>query len=77
MLARDERAFHPSIDPTAVTVEARYADFRVIAGVEYAFLTEQWDADSDEWLGTTRVEGMRVDPDLSAVRFDLSDLAAR
>ncbi|MEM9304300.1 MAG: hypothetical protein AAGE01_19470 [Pseudomonadota bacterium] len=72
---RDERAFHPGIDATAVTVESRLSDYRLIDGRLVAFETVQWDVGADAWLGSTTVKAVRFDPDLSAVRFDLRDLA--
>jgi hypothetical protein len=77
VLARDVRAFHPSVDPTEATIEARYSDFRRVGALEHAFRTDHRNADTHDWLGTTVVEVLLVDPDLSAVRFDLADLAPR
>jgi hypothetical protein len=47
----------------------------MVDGLAVSFRSEQRNADTDEWLGTTQVTGLRIDPDLSEVAFDLADLA--
>lgn len=53
--ARDQRAFHPGIDPTEITVESRYSEPRTIDGVLRYMKQENVNATTGEWLGTTTV----------------------
>jgi hypothetical protein len=74
---RDFRALHPDVDPTKVTIETRVDDYRVVDGLTISFRGDQYNADNDEWLGTTVVKSVLVDPDLGLVAFDLADLEER
>ncbi|MDX1556629.1 MAG: hypothetical protein R3212_11425 [Xanthomonadales bacterium] len=54
-MARDQRAFHPGIDPVEITVESRYSNPRTIDGVLRYMKQENTNAVTGEWLGTTTV----------------------
>lgn len=53
--ARDQRAFHPAVDPRELTVESRYSNPRTIDGVLRYMKQENVNAVTGEWLGTTTV----------------------
>jgi hypothetical protein len=53
--ARDQRAFHPGVDPVKITVESRYSEPRTIDGVVRYMKQENTNAETGEWLGTTTI----------------------
>src|SRR4029434_1271011 len=40
---RDVRPLHVDVDPTPTTIEQRSSDFRIIAGVQFAFASNETD----------------------------------
>lgn len=68
--ARSYRALHPTLDPTQITIEERWDDFRIIEGVLYPFAYSQWDVDKGERLSHLEVRSVEIDgeatPDLFA-----------
>jgi hypothetical protein len=55
---RDFRAFHPAIDDTKETVETRYQGEQWVDGVLRFTHTENINADTGEWMGTTIVRSV-------------------
>lgn len=64
-IQRDFRALHPDMDPTEIWIESRYSDFRAIDGVLFPFASRQTARDSGEWLQTTQVRTIELNPSLS------------
>ena len=57
--ARSVRPLHPTADPTPITIEERWSDFRDVAGVLHPFAYSQWNVDSGErlsWLEIHSIE---------------------
>lgn len=65
IIQRDFRALHPDIDPTQIWIESRYSDFRRIDGVLFPFASRQTERDTGEWLQTTQVKSIEINPQLS------------
>ncbi len=55
---RDYRAFHPAIDATRETVETRFEGEKWVDGVLRSTRSENRNADTGEWLGTTQVRSV-------------------
>ena len=56
---RSVRPLHPTADPTPITIEERWADFRDVAGVLHPFDNSNWNVDSGErlsWLEIHTIE---------------------
>jgi hypothetical protein len=66
---RDVRALHPDIDPLPTTIEVRKSDFRQIAGVWFAFVSEDVDLKTGKVIENTRVQGIKVNPPIDAAIF--------
>jgi hypothetical protein len=69
---RDERAYHPDLDPTKTRVESRYSDYRQAAGVLFNDKSEDFNLDSGELLATNTVLKRVINPELPANLFDRS-----
>ena len=57
--SRTVRPLHPTQDPTPITIEERWTDFRYVEGVLHPFGYSQWNVDTDEklnWLEIHRIE---------------------
>ncbi len=57
--SRTERPLHPTQDPTPITIEERWTEFRYVEGVLHPFGYSQWNVDTDEklnWLEIHRIE---------------------
>lgn len=57
---RDVRALHPDIDPTPTTIEVRKSDFRQLAGVWFAFVSEDVDLKTGKVIENTCVQEIKV-----------------
>lgn len=66
---RDVRALHPDIDPTPTTIEVRKSDFRQIAGVWFAFKSEDVDLKTGKVIENTRVQEIKVNPPIDTAIF--------
>jgi hypothetical protein len=66
---RDVRALHPDIDPTPTTIEVQKSDFRQIAGVWFAFLSEDVDLKTGKVIESTRVQEIKVNPPIDPGMF--------
>jgi hypothetical protein len=67
---RDERAFHPDVDPTKKRVETRLLDFQPVEGVVAAHRNEDYDLTTGKLLAVNRVLSRRINPPLPANHFD-------
>ena len=67
---RDERAYHPDVDPTKKKVESRFFDFVDVGGVIASHRSEDVDLATGSTLATNRVLARRVNPDLPPDYFD-------
>lgn len=70
LMARDRRALHPDIDPTEVWIETRFYDFRSVEGVEIPFVARQLAVETGEWLQTTTIESIDINPRLSEAELE-------
>jgi len=59
------RALHPDVDPTVVAIETSWRDPFTVDGVVRFQVSEQYDLDSGEWLGTTRIVDIEQEPELA------------
>jgi hypothetical protein len=67
---RDERAYHPDVDPTKQRVETRFSNFERVAGVVAPHLDQDFDLATNKLLASHRVLARRVNPELSEGYFD-------
>ena len=67
---RDCRAFHPAVDATKATVESRFENELWVGGLLYFSKTENINADSGEWLGTTEVLSVEHNVELDNGYFE-------
>lgn len=67
--ARSTRPHHPSLDPTLVTIEERWSDFRQRSGVMFPFAYSQWNVDTGERLAWLEVKSITADPDATPDDF--------
>jgi hypothetical protein len=67
---RDERAYHPDVDPTNQKVESRFYDFVAVDGVVASHASEDFDLASDKSLASSRVLKRIINPQLPADHFD-------
>jgi hypothetical protein len=65
VLQRDYRAIHPDLDPRPVWIETRYSDFRTVGGVVIPFASKQYELETGQWLQTTEVLSMELNPPLA------------
>ena len=59
--ARATRALHPTLDPTQITIEERWSDFRRVNGVLYPFVLSQWGTETERRLSWLEVQSVEVD----------------
>jgi hypothetical protein len=64
-IERNHRALHPDVDPTRVETESRVSDFRTVSGVVYPFASRETAIAANEWLQTTLVKSIEVNPPLT------------
>ena len=67
---RDFRAFHPAIDATRETVETRFADQIWVDGVLRSSRSENRNAETGKWLGTTLVRSVEHNIDIEKGYFE-------
>jgi hypothetical protein len=67
---RDVRPLHVDVDPTPVTIESRYSDFRAISGVQFAFASTDVDLSTGKVLETTTVKSIVVNPAVAETIFE-------
>ena len=67
------RALHPTVDPTEVTIEERWSDFRDVDGVLHPFALELWNVDAGERLSWLEVHSIEPLPDVTADFFAKPD----
>ena len=67
--ARSVRALHPSIDPTQITIEERWDDFRYVDGVLHPFHYSNWNVDTNERLNWLEVHSIERDADATPQTF--------
>jgi hypothetical protein len=70
---RDQLAFHPEIDETEVMVESRPDGFREISAVNRSFQVENHDLSNNEWLSTTKIVDLKVNPAINNSDFESSN----
>lgn len=68
--SREHKALHPDMDPTEVTLETRYSDFRTVDGLLCAFQDVQVDQATGEVVQTTVVNELTLNPTLAPHYFD-------
>ena len=68
--ARDNRAFHPGIDPTKVNIETRYEEPRFVEGVLRFKRQVNVNVDTGEVLGTTKIVGVTHNPEVKDGMFE-------
>lgn len=66
---RDVRALHPDQDPTPITIESRKSDFRQVAGVWFAFASEDVDLATGKVIESTKVKEIKLNPSLDSAIF--------
>lgn len=66
---RDERAYHPDVDPTAQKIETQFNDFRSVEGILIAHETVDRDLATNEVMSTQSVEAVAINPGLTAAEF--------
>jgi len=66
---RDYRAFHPAIDATRETVETRFEGGLWVDGVLRSTRSENINAETGEWLGTTLVRSVEQNIDIKEGYF--------
>lgn len=67
--ARTTRPLHPTIDPTPITIEERWSDFRSVDGVLHPFGYSQWNVDSGERLSWLEIYSIENDREASVETF--------
>lgn len=67
--ARATRALHPTLDPTQITIEERWSDFRRVNGVLYPFILSQWDTATGKRLSWLEVRSVEVDVEATPELF--------
>ena len=66
---RSVRPLHPTQDPTPVTIEERWADFRPVEGVLHPFAYSQWNVDSGERMTRLEIHEITQMPDATPEHF--------
>ena len=77
---RDERAYHPDVDPTKKKVESRYGGHSAVDGVIFSTRDDDYDLATGKLLATFRSFGKRINPQFAPDHFDRNrraDLVAR
>lgn len=71
--SRTVRALHPTVDPTEVTIEERWSDFREVNGILHPFRLELWNIDAGERLSWLEVHSIERLTDVTAEFFARPD----
>lgn len=66
---RSVRPLHPTRDPTPITIEERWDDFRMVGGVLHPFAYSQWNVDSGGRLSWLEIHSIEQDRDASVATF--------
>jgi hypothetical protein len=74
---RDERSYHPDLDPTKRQVESRFYDFVSVGGVIASHRSADYDLGNGALLSTNRTLARRINPPLPAGYFERSWRAPR
>jgi hypothetical protein len=69
--ARVSKALHPDADPTPMTIETVYSDFRPIAGVQFAFHARDTELTTNKLLQTTELLDLKANPPLDEQIFKM------
>lgn len=67
--ARDLRALHPDVDPTQVTIESEYTDYRPVAGVQSSFRWTQSNVSTGELMQTGTIQQLAYNVAAEALNF--------
>lgn len=67
---RDVRPLHVDVDPTPTTIEQRSADFRAVAGVQFAFATTEIDLKTGKELERTKINSVKANPPIDESIFN-------
>lgn len=67
--ARDLRPLHPDVDPTPVTIESEYTDFRPVAGVQSSHRWVQRNVANNETLQTGTIQRLDYNAPQEALNF--------
>ena len=67
--SRSVRPLHPTMDPTPITIEERWNDFRMVDGVLHPFAYSLWNVDTGERLSWLEVHSIESDPDANVETF--------
>ena len=67
--SRTIRALHPTVDPTPITIEERWTDFRMVEGVLHPFGFSLIDVDTGERLSWLEVHSIERDLDAEVNTF--------
>lgn len=68
---RDYRAFHPALDSHATWVETRWADYRPVEGLLYAFASSNVDLSTGKQLADQKVTSLKINPKFDPVLFQM------
>ena len=66
---RSIRPLHPTQDPTPITIEERWGDFRMVSGVLHPFAYSQWNVDAGERLAWLEIHSIRFDDEATIDTF--------
>jgi hypothetical protein len=71
--SRTVRPLHPTVDPTPITIEERWTDFRAVDGVLHPYGFSLINVDTGEVLSWLEVHSISRDPDLREESFRRPD----
>ena len=66
---RSVRPLHPTQDPTPITIEERWGDFRMVSGVLHPFAYSQWNVDTGERLAWLEIHSIERDDEATEATF--------
>jgi hypothetical protein len=66
---RSVRPLHPTEDPTPITIEERWGDFRMVSGVLHPFAYSQWNVDTGERLAWLEIHSIEFDDEATEATF--------
>jgi len=66
---RDHRAFHPDVDPTEIDIDTRFQGEHWIDDVLRFDRSDNTNAETGQWLGTTKVESIEHNVDIAEGYF--------
>jgi hypothetical protein len=69
--SRTVRPLHPTVDPTPITIEERWTDFRFVDGVLHPFGFSLWNIETGEQLSWLEVHSIERDRDATISTFAL------